>query len=373
MVQFVRVYGVSAFTTIVVWAGIAALLGPAALMAVAILTLLEVTFSIDNAVVNSKLVGLLSPRWQRLFMTAGILVAVVVVRFALPTLIVAFTAGLPVAAVIELMLHQAGEYGAHLNAAGPMIDAFGGTFLLMLATGFFLDAAKQIHWIGALERRLAPLGRYDNLGILAMALGILVMFFTTDGAPATRAAIMAAALCGLTLHVGLDVLGRMVDADPTSSGDRQRGRHAVGLVGFAAAGMFLRLELVDASFSFDSVIAAFAITSSILVIDAGLGAGAVWVRSMTVHLVRSGTLAKYRYLEHGAHWAIAALGALMIAKLYGIELSEWATGSVGIVLIAAAVVSSVVEGRRAYRTSEPHTSGTSSSITISSAEQRTLR
>lgn len=82
---------------------------------------------------------------------------------------------------------------------------------------------------------------------------------------------------------------------------------------------------------------------------AGLGAGALWVRSMTVYLVRAGTLAKYRYLEHGAHWAIAALGLVMLAKLYDLEPADWVTGSIGLVFITLAVVSSVVARRREQR------------------------
>jgi hypothetical protein len=117
----------------------------------------------------------------------------------------------------------------------------------------------------------------------------------------------------------------------------------------AAFASFMYLQVLDASFSFDGVIGAFAITSSVLLIMAGLGAGALWVRSLTVYLVRTGTLAKYRYLEHGAHWAILALGVVMLAKLYHIELPEWMTGSLGLVFIVLAVVSSVVEKRRESR------------------------
>jgi hypothetical protein len=75
---------------------------------------------------------------------------------------------------------------------------------------------------------------------------------------------------------------------------------------------FLYLELLDASFSFDGVIGAFAITNMVLLIAAGLGVGAVWVRSMTIHIVRKKTLVKYRYLDHGAHYAIGALAAMLL-------------------------------------------------------------
>ena len=94
------------------------------------------------------------------------------------------------------------------------------------------------------------------------------------------------------------------------------------------------------------MIGAFAITNSVILIIAGLGAGAIWVRSLTVYLLRTGTLAKYRFLEHGAHWAILALGIIMFAKLYHVEPPEWMTGSIGLVFIGTAIVSSILESRR---------------------------
>ncbi len=63
-------------------------------------------------------------------------------------------------------------------------------------------------------------------------------------------------------------------------------------------------------------------------------------------MVRANTLGKYRYLEHGAHWAILALGTVMVLKLYGVEPPEWIIGGLGLVFIATAVVSSIIERRR---------------------------
>jgi uncharacterized protein len=332
-----RTYGPAAVLTVAIWAVVGAVAGWAGLLAVITLTVLEVTFSFDNAVVNSKLLTRMSSWWQGLFMTAGILIAVFVVRFALPVLIVSVTAHLGFVDVVHLAASQPHRYGLELAKAGPMIDAFGGTFLLMIALAFFLDESKDIHWVGWLERRLAPLGRFDNIGIFVM-LGVgLAIAATTDHS----LAVLAASMCGIALHVGLDIFGTAVDGD--------RSPRAGQLVGAAAAVMFLRLEVLDASFSFDGVIGAFAISSSVLVIMAGLGAGAMWVRAMTVHLVRAGTLAKFRYLEHGAHWAIAFLGAVMIMKLYEVDPPEWITGTLGLVFISLAVATSVVAERREQR------------------------
>lgn len=340
-VSLVGIYWLSAVATLAAWAAVGLVAGPAALLTAAILTLLEVTFSFDNAVVNSKLIQRLSDGWQKAFMTVGIFVAVFVVRFALPIFIVQLASGLGFADVVSLAVNEPHTYAHHLEQAGPMIDAFGGTFLLMIGVGYFLDAEKDVHWIAWLESRLAPLGRFDNLTIFVMIAAAVGAFFTVDAE--LRAQVFVAAILGVLLHVGLDMFGAAFD--DAGEGKSAKG-HATVLVGSAAAVMFLRLEILDASFSFDGVIGAFAITTSVLVIMAGLGAGAMWVRSMTVHLVRAGTLAKYRYLEHGAHWAILFLGVVMLLKLYGVLLPEWAVGSLGVVFIGLSVATSVVHERR---------------------------
>ena len=88
---------------------------------------------------------------------------------------------------------------------------------------------------------------------------------------------------------------------------------AVGKAGFT---LFLYLEVLDAAFSFDGVTGAFAITSDPIIIALGLGlVGAMFVRSITVYLVRQDTLDRFIYLEHGAHWAIGALAVIMLMSI----------------------------------------------------------
>ena len=104
--------------------------------------------------------------------------------------------------------------------------------------------------------------------------------------------------------------------------------------------MFMYLELLDASFSLDGVLGAFAITSDVVLIVAGLGVGAVWVRSLTVFMVRRGTLEAYKYLEHGAHYAIAVLAvAMLLSAVY--HIPEAITGLLGILLIGGSIVASI--------------------------------
>jgi len=97
-------------------------------------------------------------------------------------------------------------------------------------------------------------------------------------------------------------------------------------------GGFMYLQVLDASFSFDGVIGAFALSNNLVIIGLGLGIGAIFVRSMTIHLVDKGTLAEFRFLEHGAFWAILALAAIMLVGAH-YHIPEVFTGLIGAVLI----------------------------------------
>lgn len=124
-----RIFWISGLLSLVVAALVGYHLGPGALWLFAILVVLEVTFSFDNAVINSKVLGKMSPLWQQLFLTVGILIAVFAVRFVLPVVIVMISSGKSFAAVVNMALNDAAAYGHTLHDAAPMINPFSGTFL----------------------------------------------------------------------------------------------------------------------------------------------------------------------------------------------------------------------------------------------------
>ncbi len=347
-----RIFAVSGLLTIilafvVLWAG-----GIAALWLFLVLAILEVTFSFDNAVINSKILTRLSPLWQKLFLTLGIFIAVFLVRFALPIFIVQLATGLSFGVVVGLAINAPEIYAAELHHAAPIIDAFGGTFLLMLGLSYFLDHEKVVHWLHYIERPLARAGQIRYIKLIIMALVALLLYLTVDDKLKTT--VLISSVIGIVLQFGLHSLAVLFEK---KFGNTNKSGHLVGMAAFAS---FMYLEVLDASFSFDGVIGAFAITSSVLLIVAGLGVGAFWVRSLTIYLMRAGTLAKYRYLEHGAHWAILALGLVMLIKLYHVELPEVVTGSLGLVFIGTALATSVLEKRsqtaklRAHRSPTRH-------------------
>jgi hypothetical protein len=326
---------------------------------VLLLAAVEVSLSFDNAVVNATVLRRLNAFWQRLFLTVGVLIAVVGMRLLFPLLVVAFSARLSPVSALHLALDDPHGYDLRLTAARPEISAFGGAFLLMVFLDFLL-AEHDLNWLRPLERLSARVGRLDRLAPV-IALGALLAAATIGRHPDDQvSAVLAAGLLGVITHLlisGLSSLSDHEDAAEADSADADRGEGSAAahpasaraepalLSGRDALFAFCFLELMDASFSFDGVIGAFAFTSNLFVIAAGLGIGALAVRSLTVRLVRRGTLADLVYLEHGAHYAIGLLGALLLATTYR-SLPELLTGLLGIGVIGASLASSVVRNRR---------------------------
>lgn len=333
-----RIFWFSTLITLIFGVIVAIYGGISSLWLFAILCILEVTFSFDNAVINSRILSRMSKLWQTIFLTIGIFIAVFLVRFALPILIVQLATGIPFGDVINMAFNNPERYGEEVHKAGPVIEAFGGTFLLMLGISYFLDHEKVVHWLRPVERQLARAGKIRFIKLIFMTIVATVLYLTVE--PELKDTVLVSSILGIILQFGLHSLSVLFEKKFNSV------NKAGHLVGWAAFASFMYLEVLDASFSFDGVIGAFALTSSVLLIVTGLGVGAFWVRSLTIYLMRAGTLAKYRYLEHGAHWAILALGVLMLIKLYHVELPEAVTGSLGLVFIVTAVITSIVEKRQ---------------------------
>jgi hypothetical protein len=323
--------------TVVAVAGAALVAGPSVALIVATLALLEVSLSFDNAVVNATVLRKMSEQWQRLFLTVGLLIAVFGMRLVLPLLIVSITARLSPLHVLDLAVHNPQVYANDLTAAHVPIAAFGGTFLLMIFLDFVLED-REITWLGAIERPLARVGKLDQLSVVT-ALAVLIVTASTFGR-GEALHVMVAGCSGLALYLAVAGLSSLVDPEGAlDAGASRRMLVGAGLI------TFLYLEVLDASFSFDGVIAAFAITDRIFVIAVGLGVGASYIRALTVHLVRRGTLSTYRHLEHGAHYAIGGLAVLLFVSI-SVHVPELVTSAVGVGFILASLATSIVLNRR---------------------------
>lgn len=314
-----------------------------ALAITAILAVMEVSLSFDNAVVNASVLRGWDHFWKMIFLTVGILVAVFGMRLIFPIVIVAATADMGMMEVVNMALNNPKDYSERLIAHHAEIAAFGGSFLLLVFLNFFLDEGKDTHWFAWLEKRLANLANVPAMSVFLALIALLIM--AANVAEAQRLVVTMAGIWGIVVYVGVQVLSHLLGGEPEiDENGNAVGHDASGApTGAIKAGIggFIYLEVLDASFSFDGVIGAFAITSDVVIIMLGLAIGAMFVRSMTIYLVEQGTLDAYIYLEHGAHYAIGALAFIMIASGTGLHVPEVVTGLIGVAFIVWAVIASI--------------------------------
>ncbi len=335
-----------------------------------VLAILEVSLSFDNAVLNATVLRRMSDFWQKMFLTVGIIIAVFGMRLLFPLVVVGVAANINPVEALQLALqkgdpHTPGTYGYIIAEAHPQIAAFGGMFLLMLFLNFiFTD--RKLKWLKWLEEPLAKAGKLSQIGVV-VALVLLVAaaeFWAKD--PNT---VLIAGILGILTYIIINGLGTLFEKglehklEETEIPSKEKGAKHYGESAKVKAGpskliratgkagffLFLYLEVLDASFSFDGVIGAFAITSDPIIIALGLGLiGAMFVRSITIYLVKKGSLNEYVYLEHGAHWAIGALAIILIISI-GTHVPELITGTIGIIFIGAALASSIYRKKKLTR------------------------
>ncbi|MEU2437037.1 DUF475 domain-containing protein [Streptomyces rubradiris] len=329
---------------------------------VAILAILEISLSFDNAVVNAGILKKMSPFWQKIFLTIGVLIAVFGMRLVFPVVIVAISAKMGPIEAVDLAINNKERYEQLVTDAHPAIAAFGGMFLLMIFLDFIFED-RDIQWLRWIERPLAKLGKVDMLSVCIALIVLLVAAFTVathahqhGGVHADKAqTVLISGVAGLITYMIVGGLSGYFEDKLEEEEEREheqeeeavrsgKKKPAIVLAGQAAFFMFLYLEVLDASFSFDGVIGAFAVTNDIVLMALGLGIGAMYVRSLTVYLVRQGTLDDYVYLEHGAHYAIGALAVVLLITIQ-YEIHEVITGSIGVILILASFLSSVRRNR----------------------------
>ena len=287
------------------------------------LAMLEVSLSFDNAVVNAKVLGQMTPRWQQRFLTWGMPLAVFGVRFVLPILIVAAAALASPWRIAMLALQDPLEYSVLLYNASPAIHAFGGAFLLMVALKYFFDEEKRVHWLGSFERELTKIGEIRSIETLVALSAVLCLGLASQA----TSAVLLSGLAGIVLYLLLEFCTTALTS----------GVHKNTVAGGLA--LFVYLNVLDAAFSLDGVVGAFALTTQIFIILAGLGIGAYFVRSFTVYLTRKRTIETFIYLEHGAHWARFSHALFLFASLFT-SVPEVVPGTVGLIFAVLSFLSS---------------------------------
>ncbi|GAA2134512.1 DUF475 domain-containing protein [Arthrobacter humicola] len=360
--MFLKTFGWSFGVTAIALALALVYGGPQALILCLILGILEISLSFDNAVVNARILERMNPFWQKMFLSVGVIIAVFGMRVLFPLLIVGVTAKLNPVEAVNLALQKGdpdtpGTYGYLLHEAHPQIAAFGGIFLLMLFLDFIFED-RDIKWIKALEVPLARMGKLEGASMVTGLAALAAAGFLSGE---KQGIVLLSGLMGMVTYLLVNGLGNLFDVDQDGDvdyDDASTALHtgpsgAAKLAGKAAFMLFLYLEVIDASFSFDGVIGAFAITSDPIIIALGLGLiGAMFVRSLTVYLVRQGTLDEFEYLDHGAHWAIGSLAVILLVTIT-VPVNEVVTGLIGVVFIGAAFAGSVARNRKAAAAAQP--------------------
>ena len=304
-------------------------MGLAAFFLVVILSILEVTLSFDNAVVNAKVLKRMTPIWQKRFLTWGILIAVFGTRFILPIIIVSVAVLASPVYITKLVFTNPEEYGRLLEGVHASITAFGGIFLLMVSLKFFFDKAKSVHWIRVIEEHLVRWGNIEAIEV-AIALSLLLtMSFVTHY---DQTSVLVSGLIGLILFIVMEGVAGSLSIEGKD-------------IAIGGATLFIYLNILDSAFSLDGVIGAFALTNNLIIIMVGLGIGAYFVRAITLYMVRQDTLAELVYLEHGAHWAILGLAVMMLANLL-VHVPEFVIGSIGLCFVLLSYYSSISERKR---------------------------
>ena len=303
-----------------------------------VLAILEISLSFDNAVVNAMKLEGMSPKWRHRFITWGILIAVFGMRFLFPLLVVSIFAGVNLLSVLDMALHDVNNYAHYLELAHAPIVAFGGAFLLMLFMDYFTEKNKEVHWIGFLENNIQKLHKFRGIctATTLVTLGIVLYILPQE----VRTSVLSSGIAGIITYLCIDGLAEWLEKR-----QEERAKLCADMVKCSGLVGFLYLELIDASFSLDGVLGAFALSQDIIIITIGLFIGAMFVRSLTIMLVEKKTLKQFLYLEHGAHWAIGTLAILMFVSTFR-EIPEVVTGLLGLVFIISSLVSSIIHNKK---------------------------
>jgi hypothetical protein len=269
------------------------------------LVVFEVINSVDNAVVNATVLKTMSVLWRKRFLLIGIITSVFLVRFILPLIIVWIS--VPNISLPEMFLAFSGQSNIAAQAIEiqkPVILVFGGIFLLLL----------YFHWLFLEKKDTLFIERFlkEKYGAWFFAVAALVLVVVMYLARANSNMMLAAAIGSATFFL---VYGLKETAE------KNEERLLGGGGSLSDLSKFVYLEVLDATFSFDGVVGAFAFTINLLLILIGLGIGALVVRELTIKGID--TISKYKYLKNGALTSIGFLGIFMLVESFGLELPSY--------------------------------------------------
>jgi hypothetical protein len=278
------------------------------------LCLFETVNSIDNAVINAEVLSTMRQRARRWFLTWGFLIAVLVPRGLLPWFIVwAVLPGLNAWEAFTATFSDAPHVVEAIETAAPFLLIGAGTFLVFLFFHWLFLEPKHYGLAG--ERFFHRQGVWF-FAIVSVLLALIVWFALQKSPYLAFAAVIGSSVFFIT-H------GFKQYAEES---ERELMR-----VGMSDVSKIMYLEVIDASFSIDGVLGAFAFTLSIPLIILGNGLGAFVVRYFTIKNIER--IKQYRYLKNGAMYSLFFLGTIMLADAFGAHVPEWLTPIVAIIII----------------------------------------
>ena len=283
------------------------------------LVVFEIVNSINNAIVNAYVLKTMDERWRKFFLFWGLIFAVFVVRGLLPLLVVwASVPDLGFFGAFGAMFSNSPHVAAEVNAGKPLILMGSGVFLLLL----------YLHWLFLEEKE--PLFVMDKFmkphyGVWFFACAAIILVTLLYGAKYNPFLMLSAAIGNAVFFI---LYGFREQAE------KQSEHLKSGAFGMGDFAKLLYLEVLDASFSFDGVLGAFAFTTAVPLILIGNGIGAFVVRDLTIHSVDK--VVMYRYLKNGAMTAVGILGLLIIAESFGVAFPDFLPTAVTIFLVGIA-------------------------------------
>jgi hypothetical protein len=303
---------------------------------VAGLILFETITSIDNAIINAEVLSTMSERAKRWFLFWGLLVAVFAIRGLLPWLIVWLsTPSLGPVGALTATFSSDPLVIAAIEQSSPVLLIGGGTFLIFLFFHWLFLETKNFGLRG--ERYFATKGVWFFAVVSILLTGIV--WFALDQNPLMAFGAVVGSTAFFIVH-GFRQNAELAEHRMLHSSD------------MSDVSKIFYLEVIDATFSIDGVIGAFAFTMAVPLILLGNGIGAVVVRELTLRNVDN--IKKYRYLKNGAMYSILFLGIIMILDSFGIQIPFWVSPLITFGVVGFFLVKSIREIPRAPGSDKHH-------------------
>jgi hypothetical protein len=267
------------------------------------LCLFETITSLDNAVINAEVLSSMSAKAKRWFLSWGLIFAVFIIRGLLPFIIMWISnPNLGLTQLFHILFSQSPEVMKAVEESAPLLLIGGGTFLIFLFFHWLFLEPKNFGLKGELFFHRQGIWFYAVVSVLLtsfvcfsvqinplMAIGAVIgstAFFITHGFKENAAQMEERMLEGKTKMTDLSKI--------------------------------LYLEVIDATFSVDGVLGAFAFTMSVPLILIGNGLGAFVIRGLTIKSIDK--IKKLKYLKNGAMYSIFILGVLMVSESFGFKV-----------------------------------------------------